>query len=168
MNIVLNHLAQKEGLAYDKDGEIAKSGMIDNSLLNELNNLEFYKTKKQKSLGKEWVVEKIFPLLNNSNLSNSDLMATFVEHTAEQLALNINGDVLITGGGAFNKYLIERLKEKLNNDYKIHIPEPIIINYKEALIFAFLGVLRVREEINTLSSVTGAEKDSCGGLIAGF
>ncbi|MBP1645364.1 MAG: anmK [Bacteroidetes bacterium] len=168
VNIVLNHLAQKEGLSYDKDGEIAQSGKFDNSLLNELNNLEFYKTKKQKSLGKEWVVEMIFPLLNNSNLSNADLMATFVEHTSEQLALNINGDVLITGGGAFNKYLIERLREKLNKNYKIHIPEPIIINYKEALIFAFLGVLRVREEINTLSSVTGAKKDSCGGLIAGF
>lgn len=168
VNIVLNHLAQKKGLAYDKDGEIARSGKVNNSLVNELNNLEFYEAKKQKSLGKEWVVEKIFPLMNNSNLSNADLMATFVEHIAEQLALNINGDVLITGGGVFNKYLIEQLKEKLNKNHKIHIPEPIIINYKEALIFAFLGVLRVREEINTLSSVTGAKKDSCGGLIAGF
>lgn len=168
VNIVLNHLAQMEGLAYDKDGEIAKRGKVNSVLLDSLNNLEYYKTKKQKSLGKEWVVDNVFSLLNSSFLSVSDLMATFVEHITQELANNIKGDVLITGGGAFNKYLIESLKSKLNKEYKVHIPEPIIINYKEALIFAFLGVLRVREEINTLSSVTGAAKDSCGGLIAGF
>lgn len=166
VNIVLNYLAEKEGMTYDKDGLLAKSGNINQELLEKLNNLDYYKAEEKKSLGKEWVLKYIFPLFENSNLETKDIMATYVEHITIQLASKINGEVLITGGGVFNKYLIESLKEKLN--YKIHIPDPIIINYKEALIFAFLGVLRERKEINTLCSVTGASKDSCGGLIVEY
>ncbi|MDD4830370.1 MAG: anhydro-N-acetylmuramic acid kinase [Bacteroidales bacterium] len=167
VNIVLNYLAQKEGYDYDKDGQLARSGKVNNIVLEQLNSLDYYKTKDKKSLGKEWVIENIFPLLQNSKLSNIDQITTYVEHIAQQLYGNINGDVLITGGGVFNEYLIERLQSKLTN-HKIFIPHPTIINYKEALIFAFLGVLRERKEINTLSSVTGAIKDSCGGLIVEY
>ena len=166
VNIVLNSLAEREGMPYDKDGILARSGKINQELLEKLNDLDFYKGEEKKSLGKEWVLKHIFPLLDVSSLEVKDIMATYVEHVAIQLASKINGDVLITGGGVFNKYLIERLRVKLN--YKIHIPDPIIINYKEALIFAFLGVLRERKEINTLCSVTGAIKDSCGGLIVEY
>ena len=166
VNIVLNSLAEREGMPYDKDGLLAQSGKINQELLGELNDLDFYKGEEKKSLGKEWVLRHIFPLLDKSGLEIKDIMATYAEHIAVQLASKINGDVLITGGGVFNKYLIERLKLKLN--YKIHIPDPIIINYKEALIFAFLGVLRERKERNTLCSVTGASKDSCGGLIVEY
>ncbi|MDD4529897.1 MAG: anhydro-N-acetylmuramic acid kinase, partial [Bacteroidales bacterium] len=167
VNIVLNYLAQKEGYDYDKDGQLARSGKVNNIVLEQLNSLDYYKTKDKKSLGKEWVIYNIFPLLQNSKLSNIDQITTYVEHIAQQLYGNINGDVLITGGGVFNEYLIERLQSKLTN-HKIFIPHPTIINYKEALIFAFLGVLRERKEINTLSSVTGAIKDSCGGLIVEY
>ncbi len=166
VNIVLNLLAEREGLTYDKDGLLARSGRVDNVLLEKLNALDFYKKEEKKSLGKEWVIENILPLLEESKLGTKDLMATFVEHATDQLSNNINGDVLITGGGAFNKYLIERLETKLK--HKISIPEPIIINYKEALIFAFLGVLRQRKEINTLCSVTGALKDSSGGIVVEY
>jgi anhydro-N-acetylmuramic acid kinase len=163
VNIVLNHLANKEGLDYDKDGALSRLGKSNNELLNKLNEIEFYTLTQKKSLGKEWVKENIFPVLEDSNLSTKDMMATFVEHITDQLAKNIKGKILITGGGVYNKYLIERLKHKLN--YQIHIPNEIIINYKEALIFAFLGVLRERKEINVLASVTGAERDSCSGHI---
>lgn len=166
VNIVLNYLAEKEGMTYDKDGLMAKTGKINQELLEKLNNLDYYKAEEKKSLGKEWVLKYIFPLFDNSDLETKDIMATYVEHITIQLASKINGEVLITGGGVFNKHLIESLKEKLN--HKIHIPDPIIINYKEALIFAFLGVLRERKEINTLCSVTGAIKDSCGGLIVEY
>lgn len=166
LNIVLNLLAERQGLTYDKDGLLARSGKVDNTLLVKLNALDFYKKVEKKSLGKEWVIENVLPLLKEAKISTIDLMSTFVEHATDQLANNINGDVLITGGGAFNKYLIEKLETKLN--YKISRAEPIIINYKEALIFAFLGVLRERKEINTLSSVTGAKKDSCGGIIVEY
>lgn len=167
VNIVLNYLAQKEGYDYDKDGKLARSGKVNNIVLEQLNSLDYYKTKGKKSLGKEWVIKNIFPIIQKSKLQNIDLMATYVEHIVQQLYGNINGDVLITGGGVFNKYLIERLLSNLTN-HKIFIPQPKIINYKEALIFAFLGVLRERKEINTLSSVTGAIKDSCGGLIVEY
>ncbi|MCK9164174.1 MAG: anhydro-N-acetylmuramic acid kinase, partial [Bacteroidales bacterium] len=166
VNIVLNLLAQREGLTFDRDGLLAKSGKVDNPLLEKLNALDFYKKEEKKSLAKEWVIENILPLLEESKIETKDLMATFVEHISDQLSKNINGDVLITGGGAFNKYLIERLESKII--YKISTADPIIINYKEALIFAFLGVLRDRKEINTLSSVTGAIKDSCGGIVVEY
>ena len=166
VNIVLNPLAEKEGMPYDKDGILSSQGNINKPLLDKLNCLDFYKADEIKSLGKEWVLDNIFPLLNSSGLDIKDQMATFVEHATYQLASKINGDVLITGGGVFNKYFIKQLKSKLN--YKISIPDPVIINYKEALIFAFLGVLRERKEINTLCSVTGASKDSCGGLVVEY
>lgn len=163
VNIVLNSLAQREGKPYDKDGEMAKQGNINFELLEKLNSLEYYKLQDKKSLGKEWVLENIFPLLASYDISNLDLISTYTNHIAIQIANNINGDVLITGGGAYNKYLISLIKDKINS--KITIPDSIIIDYKEALIFAFLGVLRLREEINCLSSVTGAIKDSCIGSI---
>jgi len=166
VNLVLNLLAKREGMDYDKDGLLARTGKVDMTILEKLNSLDFYKIRDKKSLGKEWVIDNIMPLLDNSKLCTRDLMSTFVEHASDQLAKNINGDILVTGGGAFNKYLIERLECKLN--YKISMADPIIINYKEALIFAFLGVLRDRREINTLSSVTGARKDSCGGIIVEY
>lgn len=166
VNLVLNLLAKREGMEYDRDGLLARTGKVDMTILEKLNSLDFYKIRDKKSLGKEWVIDNIMPLLDNSKLCTRDLMSTFVEHARDQLAKNINGDILVTGGGAFNKYLIERLESKLN--YKISMADPIIINYKEALIFAFLGVLRERREVNTLSSVTGARKDSCGGIIVEY
>ena len=164
VNIVLNVLARREGMPYDRDGEMARSGKVSGDLLSRLNDLDFYKIKHKKSLGKEWVLENVMPLLDEYNLETSSLLATFTEHIADQLANNISGEVLITGGGAYNKYLISRLRAKTS--YPIHIPEKIIIDYKEAMIFGFLGVLRHLSQVNALASVTGASRDSCTGLVA--
>lgn len=164
VNIVLNALARRQGMPYDKDGEMARSGEINKDLLSRLNDLDFYKIKEKKSLGKEWVLENVMPLLDEYDLETSSLLATFSEHVADQLAKNISGEVLVTGGGAYNKFLISRLRAKTSS--KIHIPEKTIIDYKEAMIFGFLGVLRLRNEVNALASVTGASRDSCTGLVA--
>jgi anhydro-N-acetylmuramic acid kinase len=163
VNIVLNHLCEKISLPFDDGGQIAASGNVDENLLKQLNDLPYYKKKTNKSLGKEWVVENVFPLLEKTTLSVEDLLATYTEHIAEQLSRNISGKTLLTGGGAYNTYLIERVKKL--TPHTIELPEKTIIDYKEAMIFAFLGVLRQRGEVNCLASVTGAEKDNCGGSI---
>ena len=163
VNIVLNDLAQQLGRSYDKNGAIAQTGQMIHSLFTQLNQLPYYKEKAPKSLGKEWVEQYIQPLIKqHSNIP--DLLNTFTEHAAFQIGKNLQaGSCLITGGGAFNSYLIERLKCYTKID--IYLPSKKIIDYKEALVFAFLGVLRYRNEMNCLSSVTGAKSDCSGGVI---
>tara|TARA_B100000900_G_scaffold414066_1_gene439653 strand:+ start:1932 stop:2987 length:1056 start_codon:yes stop_codon:yes gene_type:complete len=163
LNIILNDLARQLGRPYDKNGEIARKGRRIDSLFHQLNELSYYSLKAPKSLAKEWVEQYINPLLKqHSNIP--DLLNTFTEHAALQIGKNLQeGSCLITGGGAFNSYLIERLQSYTKTD--IHLPNKKIIEYKEALIFAFLGVLRYRNEINCLSSVTGAKSDCSGGVI---
>jgi len=167
INMALNELAKNIDLDYDEGGEIARSGEIDSRLLKRLNSLDFYNVPAPKSLGREWYLSKFQPVLDNSKLSIPDKLATCCEHFAIQIANTINdqesGKVFITGGGAYNNYLIERLEQKLVSN--IVIPEPNLIEFKEALIFAFLGVLRIRNENNVLSSVTGASRDHCSGII---
>jgi anhydro-N-acetylmuramic acid kinase len=164
-NIILNKLANELGKEYDENGDIAKSGKIDNTLLNELNKLEYYQKPHPKSLGIEWVEQNISPILNNYKISIEDKLCTFTEHIAQQISVQLKkgSSLFITGGGAFNSFLIQRLRE--NSNVKIVIPIKEIINFKEALIFGFLGVLRFRNEINTLKSVTGARFDNIGGCI---
>jgi len=166
-NIVLNQLAMQAGHDYDPDGTMAASGFVDKALLETLNTLPFYSLKFPKSLGREWVVQYILPVLQDSGLPTVDLLATFCEHIAIQIAasagLKRDTKMLITGGGAFNRHLINRIRHHALPE--IIIPDALTINFKEALIFAFLGVLRWRNEINCLSSVTGAAKDSSGGAI---
>ncbi len=170
VNIVLNAYVSKLGLAYDDEGALASKGTINKELLNVLNTLQFYKETYPKSLGLEWVKYEVFPLINEYNLSVEDTLRTVVEHIAIQISkvINIttNNSVLITGGGVFNTFLIHRIKTLSNNT--IVIPSKDIIEYKEALIFAFLGVLKLRNETNCLSSVTGANKDHSSGKIFGF
>ena len=171
VNMVLNQLANRVGLKYDKGGKIASSGKINSALLVELNQLSFYKKKHPKSLGKEWVTEKFFPILNKFNgLKISDIMATIVEHIAIQIGNSLKkssvkgNKVIFTGGGVFNTYLMERIKFHCT-DYDLEIPSTEIINFKEALIFAFLGVLRWKKKVNCLKSVTGACEDNVGGCV---
>lgn len=166
VNTVLNHYANKLGVEYDDKGNIAKSGKLSLELLAELNNLDFYKIKPPKSLGFEYVDNILLPLVNNYNLQEKDILHTFIEHVAFQIGsvLKNNGDLLITGGGTFNQYLITRIKHYSEN--KVVIPSKKIIDYKEALIFAFLGLLRLENKVNCLKSVTGANKDHSSGEIA--
>lgn len=165
LNTVLNFYSKKIGYNYDIDGKLSKKGKINYDLLNKLNSIRFYLNKYPKSLGIEFVNNKIFPLIDDFKIPVQDILATFVKHVAFQINQNISDskEVLVSGGGVFNKNLIHTLK----NDYNIniHIPLKEIIEFKEALIFGLLGVLRMENKINCLKSVTGAKKDHCSGDI---
>lgn len=166
-NQALNYLANRLSMPYDKDGLIAHSGLIDNQLLSTLNSHPFYSQKYPKSLGREFFEDNIKPLLEN-RVDIANLMATFVEHIAIQIGESVmtfpdTSQLLITGGGAKNKFLVERIQA--HTKHHVVVPSDDIIDYKEALVFAFLGLLRSRNEINVLKSVTGAESDSSSGKI---
>ena len=165
-NQALNYLSNRLSLPYDKDGIIARSGTIDNQLLTTLNSHHFYSQKYPKSLGREFFEENIKPLLENRD-DIANLMATFVEHIAIQIGQSIDNQpvakLLVTGGGAKNKFLVERIQA--HTRHQVVVPSDDIIDYKEALVFAFLGLLRKHNEINVLRSVTGAESDSSSGNI---
>lgn len=165
-NLLLNELANREGFDYDKNGDLARSGKIITPLLEKFNALDYYAEAPPKSLGREWLEEKIFPHLKGE--SNSDLLATSVAHISDQIGKALNassnfGKVLVTGGGVHNEYLIECISAKTK--LKIEIPSLDIIDAKEALVFALLGKLRLEEKTNILASVTGANRDSCGGSV---
>ncbi len=167
VNIVLNELARKTGKEFDKDGVTGRRGIPHQPLINELNSLEFYALNGPKSLGREWVEKTILPLLHKYELSTENILSSVYEHIAIQIASYLEnsgtGEVLVTGGGAFNKYLIEKIQSKTK--CSLIIPDDQIIKFKEALIFAFLGLLRFLNETNCLSSVTGACRDSSSGVI---
>ena len=167
-NIILNPLANKLGKEYDENGEIARSGTIDQELLDKLNSLPLYSQSPRPSLAREWIEQSVLPLVEGSGASLQNKIATATEHAAQQIALVINqkakhGRTLVTGGGAKNKFLIERLSTL--SEGEIVIPEPEIVDFKEALIFAFLGVLKWHKQTNVLRSVTGASRDSSSGGI---
>lgn len=164
-NIVLNKYAEKLGKDFDEGGKLAASGKVNEALLVKLNSLPFYNKKPPKSLGLEWVKEQIFPLLDASGISSENILRTFTEHIAVQLAKQFreNASVLISGGGAYNSFLIERLNKIAQVETTIPFRE--IVEFKEALIFGLLGVLKLRDEVNCLASVTGAERDHASGKI---
>ena len=167
VNTVLNYYANVLGFDYDDKGQLSRSGTIDSALLNELNSLEYYQKSFPKSLGFEFVKETVLPILEKFTIPTESKMHTFTEHIAQQTALALplqQGQLLITGGGAYNDFLIERIQFYLP-ETQIIIPNAKLLEYKEALIFALLGVLKLRNEINVLSSVTGAKSDHSSGVI---
>ena len=167
VNTVLNFYANQLGLDYDDKGSISRTGICNKDLLNELNALDFYQKKHPKSLGFEFVKETVLPIIEKYSIPIEDKLHTFTEHVALQIALalpNKNGSLFITGGGAYNDFLIERVQYHLPK-MKLIIPSAKILEFKEALIFALLGVLKLRGEINVLSSVTGAKTDHSSGVI---
>ena len=162
VNIVLNQVCKELNIDYDNNGDIAKKGKLVPKLIQQLNQLSFYEKIPPKSLGREWVEKQIIPLIINQK--TEDVLHTFCEHIAMQIGKYLNNETaLFTGGGVFNNYLMERIKHYSSS--KIIIPNNTIINFKEALLFSFLGVLRFRNEVNCLQSVTGADRDNCGGII---
>ena len=165
VNVVLNRYARELGKAYDDKGAFAKAGTVQPPLLQKLNALSFYKMAPPKSLGIEWVQDTVFPLLKPTENTPIDILATFTEHIAMQLAMQFepHSSILVTGGGAYNTHLIERITAY--NKIDIRVPDAQLIEYKEALIFGLLGVLRLCNEINCLSSVTGATQDHSSGCI---
>ncbi len=159
----------QEPLRYDPSGAIASSGTISPQLLEQLNSISFYHLPGPKSLGEEWVNEVFLPLITHSTLSLPDLLRTLYEHMAHQIARStrrLPGEsMLITGGGAFNKFLISLIRQKLAPEIAVIIPPQEIINFKEALVFGFLGILRIQGLPNTLSSVTGSLYNNIGGCV---
>ncbi len=171
-NMILNYITRKVDLEYDEGGNLARSGSINTEMLERLNNLEYYLLPHPKSIGYEWFLEEVVPIVEDTDDTIENLLHTSIHHicdkVAQQIQLNfINKDqqLLVTGGGALNSFLIETLQEKLGTKTKVVVPEKIIIEFKEALVFALMGVLRVEQLTNVLSSVTGAKKDSSSGVL---
>lgn len=165
-NILLNYLAQRVGKNYDADGALAATGEIITETFEHLNALPYYKLPPPKSLGREWLESEVLPLMQNGN--TADLLATAVAHIAGRVsdALNAvsgNGEILVTGGGAHNGFLIKEIRK--NSRHSIVVPERKIVDGKEAIVFAYLGYLRMLGKINILASATGATSDSVGGCI---
>jgi len=166
VNLPLNKLASNKGLEFDKNGELARSGELNFFLLDLLNSLEFYNSPIPKSLGTEWLDEHFYPLIKfDKDIENN--LRTIVEHIAFQISrqLEFSGanSVLVTGGGALNQFLIERIKNYFKGELKL--PDREIIEYKEAIIFAYLGALKLQNKVNALASVTGAKFDTVGGVL---
>ena len=170
VNFVMNRLAQKLGSPYDNDGAFARKGTLNKDLLNDLNAIDYYTQLIPKSLGAEWVWEVFNPLLWQYSESPENLLRTIAEHISTQIANTLNSNnlqqCLVTGGGAYNEFLIEKIEEK--SQCQIILPEKELIENKEALIFAFMGLLRMRGETNVLKSVTGARRDHSSGVTYGM
>ncbi|QCX54115.1 anhydro-N-acetylmuramic acid kinase [Elizabethkingia sp. JS20170427COW] len=164
VNIVLNFYCEKLGKNFDDKGDIARQTLFDEKLVQKLSALDFYQEQGPKSLGIEWVQRYIFPELNH--LTPQQAIASFTQHVAREIAKICNQyrfkDVLVTGGGAYNQFLIESINQLTNT--KLVIPTPAVIEYKEALVFALMGVLRMMGEDNVLASATGAKEDHCSGI----
>jgi anhydro-N-acetylmuramic acid kinase len=165
VNIVLNYLSEQLGKTYDEGGKMAMTGAVDNELLAALNRLDYYTKPPPKSLGLEWVQKQVLPLFEASTSNSVNILRTYTEHVAIQISTQIQtgSSLLISGGGVYNSFLMNRLESM--SDVNITIPSKEIIEYKEAIIFGLLGVLKMRNEINCLSSVTGADRDHSSGII---
>jgi anhydro-N-acetylmuramic acid kinase len=168
-NMVMNPIANLVGLDYDDEGKLAAQGEINDQLLNQLNALPFYIKMPPKSLGIEWVTEHFWPVVKQYPIPPIDLLATLNKHIVQQIVIIIKANnlkkILTTGGGAFNKLMIDDINAQTQN--ALIIPDNLLVNYKEALIFGFLGVLRLIKTNNSLTHITGASKDSIGGCIWG-
>jgi anhydro-N-acetylmuramic acid kinase len=168
-NMLLNHLANELGKEYDAAGLLARSGTINQPLLDKLNTLAYYQLPYPKSIGYEWFLAEVLPLLKTSETTVIDQLATAVEHEVQQIGrvfseyISASGAILVTGGGAFNHYFIDRLKFYTPGHLQIIIPDKPLVEFKEAIVFAFMGVLRLRNEDNCLKSVTGASRNCSGG-----
>lgn len=166
-NQVLNYYAQQAGKEYDDEGMMALEGIVHQSVLSQLSTLDYYQQSAPKSLANTYSAELI-ALLNS--LSTHDALATMVAHIAMETKralapyIKENDQLLITGGGAFNKYLVAEIQAAIP-EVSVIVPEEMTIQYKEAIAMALFGALRWREEVNVLNSVTGASKNSVGGAL---
>jgi len=167
VNIIINNIVNTHGHKLDMDGQIASRGNLSVALLEKLNRIDYYKKPLPKSLSREWLLSVFMPVVNEYDLCLEDMLRTIYEHITIQISNCLKArkgaTILITGGGAFNKFLIQLLKHSCKN--KLIIPDDITVKYKEALIFGLLGILRLRNEINCLSSATGAISASSTGSI---
>ena len=169
-NMALNLLANQLGLPFDENGKLASKGAILPELLQDLNALEYYHQPFPKSLGREWFEQRFLPLITRKKYAVHDVMHTVVQHIAIQVSnalfLSPGTTLFTTGGGAYNLLLIEAIEEQISR-HGIHVvvPDSTIVDFKEAIIFGFLGALRINHQPNALRSVTGATTDTTDGCI---
>lgn len=173
-NQALNALALKQGKSFDENGAMAKNGRLLIDVLGQLNNQPYFKKEPPKSLSNEEARNLVFPVLLRSPQNPEDLLRTIVQHIAEQIAAVIrkfppskeSSKVLITGGGAFNNFLVSVIEEQLQPlRVDVIVPDEQVVKFKEALVMALFGALRWREETNVISSVSGASRDSISGAL---
>ena len=173
-NQLLNELARRSGREMDENGALASGGKLLEDLLTQLAGHSYYASNAPKSLSNEMAMAIGATLIQNTSNEDADLLNTACHHIADQVVAAINqsaaneksGQMLVTGGGAFNTYLLELLRAKLNQiGVEVVVPEADVVKYKEALVMALIGTLRWREEVNVLSSVTGALRDSVSGAL---
>jgi anhydro-N-acetylmuramic acid kinase len=166
-NIVLNRLAGLLGEQFDRDGLLAANGKVNAGMLRQLNKLPYYYINPPKSLGREWLENEFLPMLDQEHSAAEDLLRTCIEHIGQQVGRALEGmdmtTVLVTGGGAHNVFLMKTIRK--NSLHEFILPDRLVIDFKEALVFAFLGVLRITNRINILSSVTGSSGDHSGGAL---
>lgn len=164
-NILINWYMRQIGHSFDAEGKIARSYPIENNLLDQLNAIPIYHQEQPQSLGIEWLEKNVLPILDTYECSDESKVATITEHVAQQISNRLNQHVLksvfISGGGTKNHYLVERIAHFYEGD--IIVPSEQLIDFKEAIIFGFLGVLFLEKKPNCLASVTGAPRDVIGG-----
>lgn len=171
-NMILNYITRKIDLEYDKGGEMARSGSINQEMLEKLNALEYYLLPHPKSIGYEWFLEKVVPIVDSTKDTTANLLHTAAHHICEKITQQIHQNtiksgqrLLVTGGGALNTFLIDTLTKNLGPKTKLIVPEVKIIDFKEAMVFAFMGALRIEKQINVFNSVTGAKRNSSSGVL---
>ena len=172
-NMGLNHLAEEAGKKYDKNGALAAAGSVNTKMLAALAKIYRKFQGKRPSLGREIFEKEFLAILNDKTIPLGDRLCTFTESAAREICQAIKAHkatarVLCTGGGAFNSFLIARMLENGGDDITFVIPDEDVVKFKEAMVFGFLGVLRVRNEVNCLRSVTQASSDTSSGTMIGF
>ncbi|MFW6249356.1 MAG: anhydro-N-acetylmuramic acid kinase [Bacteroidota bacterium] len=166
VNMALNYFAAKEEVPFDAAGKIGRSGKLLPDLFDHLQTLEFYTRPGPKSLGKEWFEKYFLPPIVQKYFYVPDILHTVYQHIASVIGRELvgkNKKCLVTGGGAHNTFLMELIQA--HAEAEIVIPDKTLVDYKEALIFAYLGLLRLTNQVNCLATVTGARKDNIGGVI---
>jgi anhydro-N-acetylmuramic acid kinase len=170
VNMALNHISRLAGKEYDRGGETALKGKPVPALLEKLNALPFYHQSPPKSLGREWYDREFLPLITDTGHTIPDLLHTVCQHAALMIGNSLFSSpgttLLTTGGGAFNTFLVELIEDEVSR-HGIHVvvPDATVVRFKEAIVFAFLGMLREAGSVNVLSSVTGASRDCVGGAV---
>ncbi|MGB0175544.1 MAG: anhydro-N-acetylmuramic acid kinase, partial [Owenweeksia sp.] len=167
VNFILNPEARKLGKPFDDKGQVARQGKANPNLINALEKIPFYRQEPPKSLGAEWVNHEFLPVADSFSSEPPSLLSSFTHHIADCVASVLKQyaikRTLVSGGGAYNTYLLELIRSKSNME--LIVPEPGIIEFKEALVFALMGVLKLRNERNVLGSVTGARNDHSSGIV---
>ena len=166
-NQLLNHLSKQLGSPFDDNGNFAQLGKMNNQLFRNLNNHSYYLLPYPKSMSNQLVTNSFINIIDDSDAGLEDKLFTVCKHIAFQIneitKKHVGDKVLITGGGAHNSFLTTAISKELM--LNIIVPDNTIIDFKEALIFAFMGILRIKEKVNCLASATGASSDSSIGVI---